>query len=316
MKVLVLGGTRFLSRETATQAVARGWDVTCACRGESGSVPAGATHLVWDRADAPPRELVEGGWDVVIDVARLPSYVRSAVRALPAAHWVLVSTISVYPDNASTAMEPLADAITDDVDLATDPEAYGGMKVACEEIVRAAAASSVIVRPGLIVGPGDPTGRFAYWPQRLARGGDVLAPGRPEDVVQVIDVRDLATWLLDLGEARTSGTYDAVGAPMPLADLLTEVATAVGNESPELTWVDTAFLDEHAVVPWAGAGSLPLWLPRPAYDGMMSHDPGLAVDAGLRLRPVGETAQDCLDSPVDALTAEREAEVLAAWRAR
>lgn len=316
MKLLILGGTRFLSRSVAEGAVARGWEVTCACRGESGSVPDGATHLAWDRADAPPRELGEGGWDVVIDVARMPSYVRSAVGALPDAHWIFVSTINVYADNASTAMEPLADAITDDVDLSTDPEAYGGMKVACEEIVRAGAASSVIVRPGLIVGPGDPTGRFGYWPQRLARGGDVLAPGRPEDVVQVIDVRDLATWLLDLGEARTSGTYDAVGAPMPLADLIAEAAAGVGAGAHEVTWVEAGFLEEQGVTHWAGEGSLPLWLPRPDHDGMMSRDHQPAVDALLRLRPIAETARGCLDSPVHALSAEREAEVLEAWRAR
>ncbi len=230
MKLLVLGGTRFLSRETATQAVARGWDVTCACRGESGPVPDGATHLPWDRSDAPPAALVDGGWDAVIDVTRLPSHARTAVAAVPDAHWVFVSTISVYTDNASSAMEPLAEPITEDVDLAVEPDAYGGMKVACEQAVQELAASCVITRPGLIVGPGDPTGRFAYWPQRLARGGEVLAPGRPDDVVQVIDVRDLATWLLDLAGSRTTGVLDAVGTPMPFAAMLAGLAAGLGTE--------------------------------------------------------------------------------------
>ncbi|NPD04249.1 NAD-dependent epimerase/dehydratase family protein [Nocardioides sp. zg-1308] len=316
MKLLVLGGTRFLSREVAVQAVTREWDVTCACRGESGPVPDGATHLPWDRADEPPAALAEGGWDAVVDVARLPSQVRSAVAATRDAHWVFVSTISVYADSSSAAMEPLLEPITDDVDLAVDPEAYGGMKVACEQLVQSRAASSVVVRPGLIVGPGDPTGRFAYWPQRLARGGEVLAPGAPADVVQVIDVRDLAAWVLDLAEARTTGTYDAVGTPMPLERMLTEAASGVADASPGLTWVDTAFLEAQGVAPWAGEGSLPLWLPRPEYDGMLAHDPAPAVAAGLRLRPVAETAPGCLDSPVTALSAEREAEVLVAWHAR
>lgn len=316
MKLLVLGGTRFLSRETAVQALARGWDVTCACRGESGPVPDGARHVPWDRAAEVPDAVAQGEWDAVVDVTRLPSHARRAVSATPGAHWVFVSTISVYADNASPAMEPLVDAITDDVDLAVDPEAYGGMKVACEQAVQEIAASSVITRPGLIVGPGDPTGRFAYWPQRLSRGGQVLAPGRPDDVVQVIDVRDLATWLLDLAASRTTGVFDAVGTPVPFAELLAGVAAGVGNDSPELTWVDTAFLEEHGVAPWAGAGSLPLWLPRPEYDGMLAHDPGPALAAGLRLRSLAETAPGCLDSPVTALTAEREAEVLAAWHAR
>ena len=316
MKLLVLGGTRFLSREVAVQAVARGWDVTCACRGASGPVPEGATHLPWDRADAPPDAVTEGGWDAVVDVARLPSQVRSAVAATSYAHWVFVSTISVYADNSSPATEPLLEPVTDDVDLAVEPEAYGGMKVACEQAVQSGARSSVIVRPGLIVGPGDPTGRFAHWPQRLARGGEVLAPGRPDDVVQVIDVRDLAGWLLVLAESRSTGTYDAIGSPVPFAELLAQVAAGVGVADPQLTWVDGAFLEEQGVEHWAGEGSLPLWLPRPEYDGMLAHDPGPAVAAGLRLRPLAETAQGCLDSPVTALTPEREAEVLAAWHAR
>lgn len=316
MKLLVLGGTRFLSREVAVQAVARGWDVTCACRGESGPLPDGVSHLAWDRNDEPPAELATGGWDAVVDVARLPSHVRRAVAATADAHWVFVSTVSVYADNTSPAMEPLVEPVTEDVDLSVDPEAYGGMKVTCERLVQSAASSCAVARPGLIVGPGDPTGRFAHWPQRLARGGEVLAPGRPEDVVQVIDVRDLATWLLDAAEARTTGIYDAVGHPMPLGEMLTGVAAGVGNPSPDLTWVDAEFLEARGVVHWAGEGSLPLWLPRPAYDGMLAHDPGPAVAAGLRLRPVAETAPGCLDSPVVALGAEREAEVLAEWHAR
>jgi nucleoside-diphosphate-sugar epimerase len=316
MKLLVLGGTRFLSREVATQAVARGWDVTCACRGESGTVPDGAAHLPWDRTEDAPAAVAEGAWDAVVDVTRLPSHARRAVEAAPGAHWVFVSTISVYADNASPAMEPLLEPITDDVDLSVDPEAYGGMKVACEQLVQSGAASWVVVRPGLIVGPGDPTGRFAYWPQRLARGGEVLAPGRPEDVVQVIDVRDLATWLLDACEARTTGVFDPVGTPTPFGRLLAETAAGVGDPEPQLTWVDADFLEAQGVAPWAGEGSLPLWLPRPEYDGMLAHDPSPAVAAGLRLRPLAETAPGCLDSTVTALTPEREAEVLAAWHTR
>lgn len=316
MNLLVLGGTRFLSREVAAQAVALGWDVTCACRGESGTVPDGAAHLRWDRADEAPAALIEGTWDAVVDVTRLPSHARRAVDATASAHWVFVSTISVYADNASPAMEPLLEPITDDVDLSVDPEAYGGMKVACEQVVRSVAASSVVVRPGLIVGPGDPTGRFAYWPQRLARGGEVLAPGRPEDVVQVIDVRDLAAWLLVLAESRTTGVLDAVGEPMAFSALLAGVTAGVGDGSADLTWVDQAFLEAQGVQPWAGEGSLPLWLPRPDYDGMLAHDPAPALAAGLRLRPLAETAAGCLDSPVTALSPAREAEVLEAWHAR
>jgi nucleoside-diphosphate-sugar epimerase len=316
MRLLVLGGTRFLSREVAARAVARGWEVTCACRGSSGTVPTGATHLRWDRGEEAPDALHAGEWDAVVDVARLPSHVRRAVAAVPDAHWVFVSTINVYADNSSSAMEPLVEPVTEDVDLATDPDAYGAMKVACESIVRSDTASSAVVRPGLIAGPGDESGRFAYWPARLARGGEVLAPGSPDDVVQVIDVRDLAAWVLDLCETRTTGAYDAVGRPVAIGDLLAEVAAGVGASTPLLTWIESGFLESRGVEPWAGDGSVPLWLPRPEYDGMMAHDPGPAVAAGLRLRPVGDTARDSLEAPVHGISAEREAELLAAWSFR
>jgi 2'-hydroxyisoflavone reductase len=316
MKLLVLGGTRFLSREVAAQAVARGGEVTCACRGESGSVPAGAELLRWDRGEEAPPALADGGWDAVVDVARLPSHVRRAVAAVPDAHWVFVSTINVYADDSSSSMEPLVEPVDEDADLAVEPEAYGPMKVACESLVRSGVASALVVRPGLIAGPGDPTGRFGYWPQRLARGGEVLAPGSPDDVVQVIDVRDLAAWILDACAARTTGVYDAVGEPTALGDVLTQVAAGVGVPAPLLTWVDAAFLESHGVQHWSGEGSLPLWLPRPDHDGMMSHDPGPAVAAGLRLRPVGDTARDSLGGAAYGLSPQREAEVLAAWSSR
>ncbi|MEO5661815.1 MAG: epimerase [Nocardioides sp.] len=318
MKLLVLGGTKFLSRSVATQAVERGWDVTCACRGTSGPLPEGVTHLPWDRSLEAPAAVADGEWDAVVDVSRTPSHVRRAVAALPDAHWVFVSTINVYADNSSPAMEPLVEAITTDVDLAVDAEAYGPMKVACEQAVIEGTESSMIVRPGLIVGPDDGSGRFSYWPERLARGGlggEVLAPGSPSDVVQVIDVRDLAAWILDACAARTTGVFDGVGEIMPIAQLLDEVAAGVGATGT-FTWVDSGFLEEQGVEPWAGQASLPLWLPRPEYDGMMSHDPRPAIDAGLRLRPVADTARDTLDEVAIGISPVREAEILAAWHAR
>jgi nucleoside-diphosphate-sugar epimerase len=316
MRLLVLGGTRFLSRSVAEQAVARGWEVTAACRGTSGPLPAGVTHLPWDRSSATPAPLVEGQWDAVVDVSRTPSHVRRAVAAVPDAHWVFVSTVNVYADNTSSAMSPLVSPTFEDVDLAEDPEAYGPMKVACEEIVASGVASSALVRPGLIVGPGDPSGRFPYWPHRFARGGSVLAPGSPEDVVQVIDVRDLADWILSLCESRTSGAFDGVGAPTPLREVLAAVAAGVGGPESTLTWVDADFLASQGVEPWAGEDAIPLWLPRPEYDGMLAHDHTPAVETGLRLRPIAETARDSLADPGVGITPEREAELLAAWAAR
>ena len=171
MRILVLGGSVFLSKATAADAVARGHEVTCVTRGRSGDVPDGARHVVWDRADDVPAELASEEFDAVVDVSRIPSHVRKAVAAWPAAHWVFVSTVNVYSDNETPdpgTDGPLVEAIEEDRDLGEDPEAYGGMKVACERLVLDGAARSMVVRPGLIVGPGDPSGRYTYWPERLA----------------------------------------------------------------------------------------------------------------------------------------------------
>ena len=198
------------------------------------------------------------------------------------------------------------------------------MKVACERAVLDGAASAMVIRPGLIVGPGDPSGRFSYWPRRLAAGGEVLAPGDPADRMQVIDVRDLAAWVVRLrASGGTTGVYDGVGPAMPLGDLLAQCAEGVGA-SPELvwTWVDQEFLTEHEVEPWMGAGAIPLWLPRPEYDGLMAHRFDVSADAGLTVRssptPPATPWPGCEhpDAARTGMSREREAEVLAAWDAR
>lgn len=326
MRLLVLGGTRFLSRTVAADAVARGHEVTCACRGTSGTVPEGARHVAWDRsAGQVPAELVEAGFDAVVDVARHPSYVRAAVAALPDAHWTFVSTVNVYadhsvPDGTPETLE-LLEPLHADEDPMASPEAYGAMKVSCEQSVLARAAAALVVRPGLIVGPGDPTGRFSYWPARLALGGEVLAPGTPEDPVQMIDVRDLAAWIVDAAEQRTTGVFDGVGRPTSRRELLVSMAGALGVDAT-LTWVDQDFLAAQEVAPWAGDRALPVWLPLPEYAGLMSHDPTASYQAGLRTRPVGDTARDTLawlrsepDAAVTGISREDEAEVLAAFHA-
>ena len=155
------------------------------------------------------------------------------------------------------------------------------------------ARGGTIVRPGLIVGPGDPTGRFTYWPHRTAAGGEVLAPGDPGDVVQVIDVRDLATWLVDLAQSRTPGTFDGVGVPQPIADVL----AACGPAS--LTWVPSDFLTAQGVEPWSGPDAVPLWLPRPEHDGMLAHDVQPSKDAGLVLRPLADRPGHARRGPLD-----------------
>lgn len=324
MRFLVLGGTVFLSQEVAAEAVRRGHDVTCACRGESGTVPDGAAHLRWDRDQPPPAELTSAAYDAVVDVARHPSRVRSAVAALPDAHWVFVSTISVYAENSlpggHPGATPLHEPVTEDVDLRENMDAYGPMKVACEQTVLEGTASALVIRPGLIVGPGDPTGRFTYWPLRIRDGGEVLAPGSPDDTVQVIDVRDLAGWIVDSAECGRSGVVDGIGPVHRFADFLDEVAAGVGGPATypaTYTWVDHDLLAEQGVEAWAGPGSVPLWLPRPDYDGMLAHDADLPRAAGLVTRPVAETARDTVawvDAHPDAvrtgISRARESELL------
>ncbi len=335
MKLLVLGGTVFLSRAVAEEAVRRGHDVTCACRGESGTVPDGAGHVATDRSAGLPDELGDE-YDAVVDVARHPSWVRTAVARIPSAHWVFVSTINVYADDSTPAggpsTLPLRDPAHDDVDLKEDPEAYGPMKVACEQVVTEGTASTTVIRPGLIVGPGDPSGRFTYWPARLADTADhpeVLVPGSADDSVQVIDVRDLAAWIVDCAEARRTGTFDGTGRATTRAAFTDAVAAAareLGLLDPTATTftaVDQEFLLEQEVEPWTGPGSVPVWLPLPEYAGLMAHDVATSYAAGLVTRPLSETATDTLlwlrenpDAPVTGWSREAEEKVLRAWHER
>ncbi len=228
MRLLVLGGTLFLSHAVAQEAVARGHDVTCAARGASGPVPEGARHVLLDRA-APDWTALEDDWDSVVDVGRTPSWVASALDALVdrIPHWVFVSSISVYADHATPGGSqdtlPLLAPVTEDIEQDT-PDRYGASKVGCEQLVQSRAGEWLVVRPGLIAGPGDPSGRFGYWPERLAEGGEVLAPESPDRPAQLIDVRDLAAWIVSCAEHRQTGVYDATGHVTGLGDLLDEIA--------------------------------------------------------------------------------------------
>ncbi len=325
MKVLVLGGTLFLSYATAVQAVARGHEVTCAARGTSGPVPPGARHVPLDRDHPSWAALDQESWDVVVDVARYPSWVREALESLGdrAAAWLFVSTCSVYADHSVpdqradvSVLLPPAGADVDERDM----RHYGELKVACEEAVRERFGDdALVVRPGLIVGPGDPSGRFAYWPHRLAESPTVIAPGEPDDPVQVIDVRDLARWLVEAVERGLSGVYDATGPVTRRGDVLAAVADGVGTE-PALVWVPQEFLLDHGVEPWMGERSLPLWLPLPDYAGLLSRDVSPAVEAGLAVRPLRETARDTFEwmqqnpgANITGLTAAEHRDLLHRW---
>ena len=324
MRLLILGGSQFLGRAIATQACDVGHEVTCAARGLSGPVASGARFARIDR-DAPGglEPLSREAFDAVVDVSRHPGQVRRAVAALkrPNVHWSFVSTVSVYADNRTPGQRadtaPLRPPTAPEVEESSD-ETYGAAKVACEQAV---GEDAFICRAGLIVGPEDPTGRFTYWPARLARGGDVLAPGTPDDPDQFIDVRDLAQWIVHAAEAGLTGIYNGIGPTRTRGTWLAECAAAVGS-SCTFTWVDRAFLEQHDVRRWAGPRSLPLWLPLPDYAGFATRDTTPAREAGLTARAVTETVRDTLDwqrasnGPVVGLTGDEESDVLAAWHAR
>jgi 2'-hydroxyisoflavone reductase len=335
MRLLILGGNAFLGRATARAAIASGDSVTCAARGQSGDVPDGARFVAIDRDDPSSYANLDGRYDTVVDVSSRPSHVRGALTALAdrVGHWVYVSSGSVYTDSATpnqrVAGAPIHDPAPPEVD---DPFAdgfvnYGPCKVACERAVIDAVGveRAFICRAGLIVGPEDRSDRFTYWPERVARGGEILAPGTPDDLVQWVDVRDLGAWLALAGRDRIAGTFNGIGVPVPRGQFLDTVAAGVGASAAHFTWVPDGFLVEHEVNPWAGPRSLPLWLPLPDYAGFLTHDGTEARDAGLTIRPLAETAADTLawvhasragdDARKAGLTESDETAVLAAWRA-
>lgn len=308
MRVLVLGGTSFLSKATASEAVRRGHEVICAARGRSGTVPDGAQLVTVDRDDpgSVQQALTGERFDAVVDVATLAlRWVREALEALSprAGHWTFVSSINVYADTTTmhqTADAPLLDPITDSERKGLTgqpeptPEYNGGVKVASENaVVEAMGDRAFIVRPGLITGPGDYMDRFGYWPARFSRGGRVVIPDTPHQPFQHLDVRDLAAWIVTAAEQRISGSYDTVSPTASLGPTLQEIAELVAPDDTDLVAVSPDTLTEAGVQPWAGPTSLPLWLPTSHY-GLISHDATSAYQAGLRVRPLADTVHAAL----------------------
>lgn len=298
MRVLILGGTVFLSKTVAQEYVSRGHDVTCLTRHADAHVPAGARAVQADRLDGVSAyEQVRGPWDCVVDVASDSTFVREALSVVAdvARHWTYVSSCSVYADQNEPGCDEdqsILAALADGE--ASRPDNYGESKAACEAWCRAALDGRLlVVRPGLIVGTGDPSDRGGYWPTRFVRDGEpVLMPEARQIFAQMIDVRDLAAWMAASGEAALSATLNAVGNSHPLSSVLGEIRHAMGHAGDVVMAPDQWLLD-HGVVPWAGEDSLPLWIPRGrGFDGFSRRSNEAARRQGLALRPLAETIRD------------------------
>lgn len=309
-QILVLGGTAFLGRETARQALARGHQVTCLARG-SAPAPDGVRFVVGDRDEEDGLAAVAGQrWDSIIDVTLHPVQARRAVRDLRTRHWVFVSTANVYePGSGLDESAPrLAPLVGDRMDGMED---YGPAKVACEDIYRDSGVPAVLVRAGLIGGPGDESGRSGYWPWRFANpvggdgdgggvkgggsdeGAEVVAPDDPDYPIALVDVRDLAAWLVHAAEERLAGPFNATGPATTLGTVLTAAARAAGNRARPRP-VPPAVLAELGIAAWAGPASLPLWIDDPELRGFATLDTARAQAAGLVTRPLLDTFRDVL----------------------
>jgi 2'-hydroxyisoflavone reductase len=308
MRMLILGGTVFLGRHLVAAAQACGHTVTIFHRGQhAADLPAGVTEILGDRT-ASFDALAGSTWDAVIDTSGyVPRHVRRSAEYLAerAQHYTFISTLSVFAEgmrpgaDEDAPLAPLSDPTTEEV----TNETYGALKALCEQAVtQTLPERALVIRPGLIVGPYDPTDRFTYWPHRIAQGGEVLAPDGPEHRTQFIDARDLAEWTVRMAEGQQTGIFNATGPEHPLTfGELFAACRAVSGSDARFTWVSEAFLAEQGVAPWS---DLPLWVPNE-----MAAFNGETVRATLawdRTRPADHTWKA-------GLAPERERAVLAAW---
>ena len=317
-RILILGGTGFLGPKTIDVALARGHSITIFNRGKREKVqPLEQTveHLYGNRDPKLPADeahpegspiglaQLEGKkWDVVIDNSGyFPRHVEASAKLLAANadRYIYISSISAYGDYPATGGDettPLAELADPTVETMGDQfENYGGLKVLCERAATAAfgADRTTIVRPGYIVGPGDPTDRFTYWPARIAAGGEVLAPGAPDDPLQWIDVRDLAEWLVHLAEQGTSGAFNAVGPETPARwGSVLDTCVAASKSTAKLTWVPVDWLDKHGM---GGEDSFPIWSPAVGKTaGFHRWKTTRARAAGLTYRTIDDTVKALL----------------------
>jgi 2'-hydroxyisoflavone reductase len=339
LRILILGGTGLTGPYQVQYALSRGHAVTLFNRGKQPHTwPGPVEELIGDRNSGDLKVLEGREWDVCIDnPTTLPFWVRDVGKVLrgKVKQFIFISTISTYADNAKAADEsaPLVpyagkDAMAETMDTYhANPELYGPLKVRSEqEAQRQFAGMTTIIRPGLIVGPGDPSDRFTYWPVRLDRGGEVLAPGDGSDPVQIIDTRDLAEWTIRIAEQRAFGVFNATGPNYVLSmkDMLTRIAAAI-RANVKLVWVPSAFLESQKVEAWS---DMPVWVPGQGESaGFARRSIAKALASGLTFRPLETTAIDTLAwfnrQPAErqaklkaGLTAAREQEVLSKWKAQ
>ena len=329
--ILILGGTGFLGPHVVTAALARGHTVTLFNRGKThpGLFP-DVEKLHGDR-DGHLEALANRKWDAVVDPSGyVPRLVKASAELLAPniGQYIFISTISVYDKidrpnaDESLAVSTIADPTNEDVKAN-----YGALKALCEQAAEAALPGRVAsIRPGLIIGPGDPTGRFTHWPTRLAEGGEVLAPGDGSTPVQYIDGRDLGAWIVKVIEDKTVGTMNALGPAtrITMKQVLDDCNRAIGGKA-QLVWVPADFLDKQDVHGWS---DMPMWV-NPVGDeaGFGTQNNAKAVKAGLTFRPIGDTAKDTLawldtlppDEKAKArdsgIKPDKEAAVIAAWKA-
>ncbi len=341
LNILILGGTGFTGPHQVRYALARGHKITLFNRGKRPQDwPAEVEELVGDRSTGDVAALKGRKWDVCIDnPTSVPFWVRDVGEVLAGnvGHYIFISTISVYADNSKPGMDESgklaeytgADIMKETRDtLMANMELYGPMKAGSEaQALKYFKDQTTIIRPGLIVGPGDETDRFSYWPLRIERGGEVLAPSTDgSDPVQFIDARDLAEWTIRMAEARAFGIYNATGPDyeMSVAAMLYGIR-AVTTKGAQFTFVPADFLEAQKVAPW---GDMPVWVPgQGESEGFSRISIARAVAAGLTFRPLATTAADTLtwfhSQPAErqatvksGIKPERETEVLAAWKAR
>jgi 2'-hydroxyisoflavone reductase len=339
MKILVIGGTRFVGRHLVTAALARGHELTLFNRGNHPS-PAPHVEAIHGDRNTDLAKLEGRRWDAVVDTCGfLPRTVRASVEVLSQSTdlYVFISSLSVYADFSVAGIDEsasLAQLTSEQLDKANAidssgqasamsyGELYGGLKALCEQGAEEVLRGRVLtIRPGLIVGPYDYTDRFTYWVQRVALGGKILAPGRPNQYVQFIDARDLAEWTVRLIERKETGVYNANGLPNSLTMKgLLEECKAVSHSDASFTWASEDFLKAENVVPWS---EMPLWLPdSPEMKGFMFVSSNKAVGSGLTYRHLSATISDTLSwretiGPNEELKAgidpEREQELLRKW---